>query len=216
VLTFGLDAAADVSADWTSEQGITVMQAKTPAGLLQIHIPLLGRHNVMNTLAAIAVCMALNIDTQDIQAGLKNMHAVSGRLQRESGMSGMVILNDTYNANPTSLRAALEVLASEQGPHWLVLGDMGELGGDAAALHRECGDIAKQMGVERLYACGELSRESVQAFGGNANWFASHEDLARQLIQDWPGQGTVLVKGSRQMHMENVVRQLQSGEEAAT
>jgi UDP-N-acetylmuramoyl-tripeptide--D-alanyl-D-alanine ligase len=171
-----------------------------------------GQHNVMNALAATATALAMGADLDMVRTGLARVRAVAGRLQTLPGLSGMQILNDTYNANPASLKAAIDVLAGIPGEKWLVLGDMGELGVGAEELHADCGKLARDSGVTRLFALGELSRYAVDSFGDGACWFASHADLIRQIRQDWQGEGALLVKGSRLMRMEEVVNALRSGD----
>ena len=208
---FGLDQPADVSAQWqTQEQGIH-MQINTPAGEVSAELNVMGRHNVMNALAATAVAQQLGADLLTIKAGLESFKSVAGRLQITQAANGMQIIDDTYNANPSSFRAAVDVLSEVKGNKWLVLGDMGELGTDAEQLHAECGRLAKQNGVERLYAVGELSKHAVTAFTAEAEWFSSKQALCEKLINDWQGNGAVLVKGSRSMHMEDVIHALQRG-----
>ncbi len=212
VIRFGLNKDADVSANWQQQDDGVRLDLYTPKGSIVLQLHLHGRHNVMNALAAAAAALALGADLDMIQAGLADIKAVAGRLQTLPGLAGMQILNDTYNANPASFKAALDVLAGMQGQKWLVLGDMGELGGDAEQLHASCGLQAHASGVTRLYALGELSRNAVDSFGQGAYWFADHDELIRQLKQDWQGQGAVLIKGSRLMRMEEVVNALHAGD----
>jgi len=129
---------------------------------------------------------------------------------------GMQVYDDTYNANPASLAAALQVLAAADGCKWLVLGDMAELGGDAASLHEQVGRLAREAGVERLYALGELSRRAASAFGRGARHFDRWQALAEAVRADWQAPGAVLVKGSRSMHMERVVEALLESDSPAT
>jgi len=210
VRRFALDADAEVRGQWRAEHGGGHLKLTTPAGETHIHLPLAGRHNAMNALAAAAVTEALGAGLDDIRAGLESLVPVHGRLERIAGVGGMHIIDDTYNANPASLAAALDVLTGEEGSRWLVLGDMGELGQDGARLHAEAGALARAAGVERLLALGELTREAVQAFGAGAEHFADVETLVAVLRRDWPGLGTVLVKGSRSMHMERVIEALRA------
>ncbi len=212
IISFGLGDTADVSAAWQQQRDGVQLELRTPAGQATLLLRLQGRHNVMNALAATATALALGADLDMVQAGLAQVEAVAGRLQVLQGSAGMRILNDTYNANPASLQAAVDVLAAMPGQKWLVLGDMGELGSGAEQLHADCGKLARASGVMRLYAMGELSRHAVDSFGEGARWFASHADLVRQIRQDWQGEGVLLVKGSRLMHMEEVVNALQTGD----
>lgn len=205
-LTFALEAEADVRGDWQSGQALSV---RTPAGELQLSLPLPGRHNAMNALAATAAALAAGIALADIAAGLATLQPVPGRLSPRRGPGGSSLLDDTYNANPASLAAALAVLTAEPGEHWLALGDMAELGDDAAGQHAVAGRLAADAGVSRLYAVGELSRHAVEAFGDRAGvlalHFASRDDLIERLQEDLRSSVTLLVKGSRAARMDEVV-----------
>jgi UDP-N-acetylmuramoyl-tripeptide--D-alanyl-D-alanine ligase len=205
VLTFGLERPADVSADYTLDPQGSTIRLHTPQGGITMRLSLLGRHNVMNALAAGSAAVAAGASLADIQAGLEKLKAVSGRLEVKRGVRGARVLDDTYNANPGSLAAGIEVLRAAGGERLLVLGDMGELGPTAADIHRRVGELAKRVGIERLYAVGELSREAVAAFGEGARHFGSHEELVTDLRQVLHAGMTVLVKGSRLMKMERVV-----------
>lgn len=208
---FGLEARAEVTA--TLLGAVTDgsrFQLHTPAGSLALWLRLPGRHNVMNALAAAACTHALGLPLDRIGTGLESMRPVRGRLEACSGPRGVRVFDDTYNANPGSLQAALEVLASCAGERWLLLGDMRELGAHAEELHRHAGKMARALGVDRLYATGELSRHAVAAFGGGAKHFDSITALVASLTDDLHKDVTVLVKGSRSMQMERVVRSLQS------
>ena len=175
---------------------------------MDCHLALAGRHNVMNALTATAAALAAGLGAEHIKRGLENVRPVAGRLQLKPGIKGSRIIDDTYNANPLSLQAALKVLAGCEGEKFLALGDMGELGGDAAALHRQAGVQARDYGVDALYAVGDNSRNAVQAFGERARHFAAHEALIDSLRDDLHAEVTLLVKGSRAMHMERVVKAL--------
>jgi UDP-N-acetylmuramoyl-tripeptide--D-alanyl-D-alanine ligase len=212
VVRFGLVNEAEISADWKQQQNGVQLDLRTPAGQVALLLPMQGQHNVMNALAATATALAMGADLDMVRAGLTKVRTVAGRLQTLPGLAGMQILNDTYNANPASLQAAIDVLAGIPGEKWLVLGDMGELGIGAEQIHADCGKLARASGITRLYALGELSRNAVDSFGDGACWFANHEDLIRQIRQDWRGEGALLVKGSRLMRMEEVVNALRSGD----
>ena len=173
-----------------------------------IALPLPGRHNVRNALAAAAAAWAVGADLDEIRCGLEDLHGVNGRLQALSGRFGATVFDDTYNANPGSLNAAMETVASSPGRKWLVLGDMKELGPGAATQHEEAGQRAKALGFERLYALGEHSRQAAQAFGTGGVHFESMETLLEALNRALGEGGNIilLVKGSRSMRMERVVR----------
>ena len=167
-----------------------------------------GKHNITNALAAAACAISLGIGLYAIKQGLESVNAVKGRLQIKTGLQQCRIIDDTYNANPTSLEAALKVLNEFPGRHWLVLGDMGELGSDAEALHKYVGEISKATGVERLYALGELTKYSVQSFGEGAHHLSGHKQLASLLEKEIDSDVTILIKGSRAMGMEQLVNAL--------
>lgn len=212
LLEFGLNQQADVSGVWQASATGLRLDVQTPLGdfTADLHVP--GEHNARNALAATAAAIALNLSLESIVAGLEAFAGVAGRLQRKSARHGATVIDDTYNANPASLRAAISVLAQTEGKRLLVLGDMGELGENAAGFHAEIGRAARQAGIEQLYALGELSRNAVQAFGSNAHHFVSVEALQAALEKQLDADTTVLVKGSRFMKMERVVKYLASGE----
>lgn len=205
LMTFGLEQPADVSAEYQLDATGSTIHLRTPQGRITMRLSLLGRHNVMNALAASSAALAAGARLQDIQAGLEKLKSVSGRLEVKRGVNGARVLDDTYNANPGSLAAGVEVLKSARGERLLVLGDMGELGEAAQEIHRRVGQLAKSLGIEQLYAVGELTKEAVQAFGPGARHFDSHEALIDSLRQCMHGDMTILVKGSRLMKMERVV-----------
>lgn len=170
-----------------------------------MRLPLLGKHNVMNALAAGAASLAAGATLGDVKAGLERLKAVSGRLELKEGISGARVIDDTYNANPGSLAAGLQVLKEARGERVLVLGDMAELGPAAADIHRRVGELAHGLGIQRLYAIGELAALSVRSFGPGGKHFTKPEALIEALIDCMHGDMTLLVKGSRMMQMERVV-----------
>ena len=174
----------------------------------EVLLPLAGRHNAANAAAACAGAMALGENLSDIAAGLATMRPVAGRLSPRRGGRGERILDDSYNANPSSLAAALDVLCEGDGQHWLVLGDMAELGEDADAAHREAGRAARMAGVDHLWCVGRLSRLAAEAFGVGARHFDDKEQLVATLVKLLDAEATVLVKGSRSAGMESVVAAL--------
>ena len=210
ILRFGLDSPADVSARWRPRGHGSRIDLATPAGEAVVNLGLPGRHNVMNALAAAAASHALGEPLDAIAQGLEAMQPVPGRLCMRSLVGGSVLLDDTYNANPGSLRAALDVLADRGGARWLVLGDMAELGGGEQDLHREAGRLARERGVDRLYGVGRLAAEAVEAFGPGGRHHASRDALVAELRADLAACSpvTALVKGSRSMGMESVVQAL--------
>lgn len=181
---------------------------RSPAGEADIQLSLPGRHNVGNALAAAAAAVAAGATLVQVSAGLAQTPATAGRLVASSGWNGSRLIDDSYNANPASLKAAMEFLVSLGGGGWVVLGDMGELGEDAARLHAECGAYARELGVERLFALGANSRHAADAFGSRARWFDDLDSLLRALRAELGAGVTVLIKGSRSMRMERVVEAL--------
>ena len=186
----------------------------TPAGSLTVDLPLAGRHNIMNALAATAAALAAGAELADVKAGLEAMAPVQGRLQPHRTRGGQLLIDDSYNANPQSLQAALEVLVSVSPTPVLVLGDMAELGESAAELHSDVGRSARQLGVSRLYGVGVLAARACESFGDGARCFDDQADLIKVLIDDLHALGAdaaVLVKGSRSARMERVVAALGGG-----
>ena len=211
ILRFGLEAPADVRAAFApAEAGGSRLTLATPCGEAVVRLALPGRHNVMNALAACAAGIALGEPLAAIRSGLEAMKPVPGRLCERSLADGSVLIDDTYNANPGSLRAALDVLAERRGESWLVLGDMAELGEGGPVLHREMGRLARERGIARLYGVGRLTAEAVAEFGPQGRHHRSHDALVAELRTDLRGRSpvTALVKGSRSMEMERVVQAL--------
>jgi UDP-N-acetylmuramoyl-tripeptide--D-alanyl-D-alanine ligase len=205
LLEFGLNANADVSGTWHPLGDGLRLDVTAPQGMFAADLKVPGVHNALNALAATAAATVLNIPLETIAAGLEKFSGVAGRLQRKPALHGASLIDDTYNANPSSIRAAISVLAQVPGKRILVLGDMGELGGEAEALHAEIGAEARRAGIERLYALGELSVITVREFGSGARHFAQIEALQDALENELDANTTVLVKGSRFMKMERVV-----------
>nr|VFK22135.1 MAG: UDP-N-acetylmuramoyl-tripeptide--D-alanyl-D-alanine ligase [Candidatus Kentron sp. MB] len=205
VLTFGLDHFADVSADYHLASDRTTLTLKTPVGRQDAEIALPGRHNVLNALAATAAAIAAGCSLEIIAKGLASSGPVGGRLQIKYARAGARIIDDSYNANPGSLRAALEVLADYPEPRWLVLGDMGELGDEGPKLHEDGGALARELGVTRLFATGSLCRHAVDAFGFGGYHYVDVESLLSAVRIGLTRGTTVLVKGSRYMRLEQVV-----------
>src|SRR3990172_5356904 len=205
-LTFGLDHPADVSAEYRhTDTGSAIHLKTTTHGDIDMRVPLFGRHNVMNTLAATGAAIAAGASLEHVKTGIEKLKTVSGRLEVKRGISGARVIDDTYNANPASVAAGLQVLREFSGERVLVLGDMGELGPAAADIHYRVGELANRIGVQRLFAIGELSRIAVGAFGKGARHFESHAALIEALQDCLHAEMTVLVKGSRVMRMERIV-----------
>jgi len=209
VLRFGLDHPADIGADIV-EQRVDGSRfvLSTPQGDAEVNLPLPGRHNIGNALAAAAVALALHVPLDTIVAGLEQAAGVSGRLRREVAAGGWTVIDDSYNANPSSMAAAIDTLLLADGERWLVLGDMAELGADARALHAGIGALARERGVERLFAVGPLGAATVAAFGVGAEHFNDKPALIAALQEHLHRGVTCLVKGSRSAGMEQVVAAL--------
>lgn len=216
VLRHGLDHSADVYATalrFDSAGSHFILHS--PAGEAAASLPLPGRHNVANALAAATLALAAGLPLRDIVAALAVAEPVPGRQIAHRLRNGAVLVDDSYNANPGSLQAAISTLAAASEVGWLVLGDMRELGPDAAALHAQAGRCARQAGLERLYALGPLSAAAADAFGDGARQFASHQALVQALQADLHAGVRCLVKGSRGSAMDTIVKALLAqGEEA--
>lgn len=208
MITFGLNNQADISATYELNGNLTQLNLTTPSGSITFKLSVLGVHNVQNALAASAACFALGVSNEDIAKGLAVFGAVEGRLNWLPTASGAVIIDDTYNANPDSMKAAIDVLASQATTKIFVMGDMAELGADAPKMHAEIGAYAKQKGITNLLAFGALSSHAVKAFGENAQHYEQLETLVKSLKLLLDKNTKVLVKGSRFMQMEQVVNQV--------
>ena len=216
VIDFAMQAKAAVRASTSEADYMQLIAVETPLGKFKANLQVPGVHNAFNALAATAAAIALKVKPAMIAAGLENFSGVAGRLQRRMTSLGAVVIDDSYNANPASLRAAIQVLVKAEGKKFLVLGDMGELGIEAAKMHAEMGAEARDMGVDKMFALGELSSYAVKEFGANAQHFDSVEALVDALKLELISNCTVLVKGSRFMKMERVVKNLVGDEAAAS
>ncbi len=209
-LEFAIDHPAEVRAEWRQEARGSRIEMATPAGRIEVNLALPGRHNVANAAAATAAAIAAGATPEAIVGGLEAMGPVPGRLELKSIGDDICIIDDTYNANPASLQAGLDVLAGFPGRHWLVLGDMAELGDDAPDYHRQVAALVRDYRVDRLLTIGELSRLTTISFGEGAHHHASMDALVASLGESLEPHTTVLVKGSRSMGMERVVAALTS------
>ncbi len=211
VVTFGINRAADVVAEDIVNCGIgngMHFGLRVPSSTIDIELPFDGVHNVANALAAAAVAYSLDIPSTTIKVGLERAKRVDGRLCVLEGISGSRIVDDTYNANPTSLTAALRMIESEPGKKWLVLGDMGELGPNSADIHRETGLTIRDAGIDRLFTYGEFAAIAGDSFGKRAQCHTNMDALIETLIEELTAEVTLLVKGSRTMRMERVIEAL--------
>jgi UDP-N-acetylmuramoyl-tripeptide--D-alanyl-D-alanine ligase len=210
VLTFGLGEACDVRAAYTPNSFGSDLQVSAPQGQFGIKLSAAGEHNVRNALAACACALAAGIPQDAIVRGLEAFAPVSGRLQRKQAANGATVIDDSYNANPDSVRAAIDVLAQSAAPRILVLGDMGEVGTQGPQFHEEIGAYAASRGIDTVLVTGALARHMA---GAGAQHFEQFDDLLAALDKQMRQLGsksdaTVLVKGSRFMKMERVVQHL--------
>jgi UDP-N-acetylmuramoyl-tripeptide--D-alanyl-D-alanine ligase len=203
VVDFGLEAAALVAGGYSLKPLTSEITIRTPSGGCKATLAIPGLHNVRNALAAAACAFAAGIPEKAIGEGLTAFRPYTGRLQVKQAASGATVIDDSYNANPDSVRAAIDVLASCPGPTALVLGDMGEVGAQGTEFHREVGSYAASRSISRLYAIGEATRHAVEAFGAGGRHFDSVDELVSNIEGN-----SILVKGSRFMRMERVVAAL--------
>ena len=213
VLTFALSGPADVTAHARWSVDCWQVEAQTPSGPIDFSLYIAGRHNVKNALAAVACALAAGVPTSFIAAGLSAFIPVQGRSRAvpliAPGQPGrmLTLIDDSYNANPDSMRAAIEVLAELPGPRLLVMGDMGEVGDQGPQFHDEAGQHARALGIERLFTLGAQSERAALAFGSGRH-FSAMGELIAAVLADLPDVASVLVKGSRFMKMEQVVQAL--------
>jgi UDP-N-acetylmuramoyl-tripeptide--D-alanyl-D-alanine ligase len=205
---FALEHPAAVRGRWAASPTGAVLDIATPAGDATIALATAGRHNAANALAAATGALAIGVPLAAVVRGLEAFRPVAGRLVPLSGATGAAVIDDTYNANPDSVRAAIDVLAAAPAPRWLVLGDMGEVGLQGPAYHREVGDYARRAGIESLFTTGDLAAEAAATFGAGARHFPAVDALAAHVSAAAVAGVTVLVKGSRFMRMERVVAAL--------
>jgi UDP-N-acetylmuramoyl-tripeptide--D-alanyl-D-alanine ligase len=209
VLTFGVEQPADFSArrivasiESTGPQ--QQFDLVTPLGTERVRLDLAGRHNLRNALGAAAAAHAAGAGLTDIAAGLAGVRPVRGRLEFRRALNGALLVDDSYNANPDSLKAGLDAFQNVSGSRWLVLGDMMELGPAADELHAEIGRYARKAGIARLFACGPRARFAVDAFGAGGFWFQDLETLIAEARSSLGPGVVVLVKGSRSNRLERV------------
>jgi len=208
VIDFALTGFATVTADYTVSADSAELEIATPVGLIGARLAVGGLHNVHNALAATAAALAIDVPPAAIAAGLASFAAVAGRGVLTTTAAGTTLIDDSYNANPDSVRAAVDLLAAEAPPRVLVLGDMGEVGRRGAEYHREIGAYAKSRGIETLLATGAAMRDACNAFGAGAEHHEDIESLIARARALATGDATLLVKGSRFMRMERVVAAL--------
>jgi UDP-N-acetylmuramoyl-tripeptide--D-alanyl-D-alanine ligase len=204
-LTFGMRKAADVRGEFVAHGFGGTLRLSTPWGGTDIPLGVPGMHNAMNACAAAAATLATGVTLEMVTQGLAGFQGVKGRLQRRVGQRGALIIDDTYNANPDSMRAAIDVLAGIPGRRIFVMGDMGETGEAAAQFHDEIGGYAKSHGIDRLLCLGDLAEAAAHNFGEGGEHFSRLETLIKTLRAELDEHTMVLVKGSRFMRMERVV-----------
>ncbi len=204
VVSFGIDPSDDVVGEFSAQSLVIHHDQES----VDVNLFVVGEHNQRNALAAAATAIALDVPLKTVCQGLEDFEGVAGRLRAYSGHKDATIIDDTYNANPDSVRAAIDVLAAKPGKRYLVLGDMGELGADAPAMHADIGRYARHAALDGLYALGTLTEQTVIELGRDGWHFESPDDLLEELEKVLAPNVTVLVKGSRFMKMERVVEKL--------
>jgi UDP-N-acetylmuramoyl-tripeptide--D-alanyl-D-alanine ligase len=208
IRTFGLSSDADVRCTYSPQPFGSDLQIEAAEGRFEVKLAAAGEHNVCNALAAAACALAIEIPIAAIISGLEAFAPVAGRLQRKTARSGALVIDDTYNANPDSVRAAIDVLAANAAPRVLVLGDMGEVGDHGQAFHQEIGAYALAKGIDHVLTLGQLAAATAEAFGASATHFTQIDALRQRLDSLATANVAVLVKGSRFMKMERVVHHL--------
>ena len=214
-LTFGFSEACEVRGVDVVTGPENTMTVRHAGGEFELVLSVPGRHNLSNALAASAVALSLDIDPDVIVQVLKEFQGVKGRMQMLQHASGACIIDDTYNANPASLDAALQVLAGRPGKKILVLGDMGELGADTAAMHLGVGERVASLGIDQVLTMGNLTAATSKAFGDNGHHFKQIDDLSKVARENLHRDTTMLIKGSRAMGMERLVKALMEATEVA-
>lgn len=209
ILTFGLEHTADITCAYIVEEHHRIkMELVTDVGTIQIILPLLGLHNVRNALAAAAVARALDIDMEDIKAGLESFQTVTRRMEIKDGKNGSKIIDDSYNANPIAMSYAVDVLSKQAGRKILVIGDMLELGELSDESHRALGQRAKASGIDILLGFGDKTKLAVDEFGANATFYTNKDELIVNLTAMLDPDTVVLVKGSHGMRLNEIVEKI--------
>jgi UDP-N-acetylmuramoyl-tripeptide--D-alanyl-D-alanine ligase len=213
VLDFARSGQAAVTASYRLRPDDSELFIATPLGEVELRLPLAGAHNVHNALAATATALALDVPLAAVREGLSGFTPVAGRGLRLRTAAGAALIDDSYNANPDSVRAAIDLLAGSAAPRVLVLGDMGEVGDQGPAFHHEVGAYARAAGIDALLALGSATPATVAAFGAGGGHYDDAAALAEDAARLAGRTGTVLVKGSRFMRMERVVQALTAASE---
>ncbi|GMT39997.1 MAG: UDP-N-acetylmuramoyl-tripeptide--D-alanyl-D-alanine ligase [bacterium] len=211
IIGFSLQKESDVTAEFDLYKDHSRVFLKTPWGEASCKLALPGQHNIANALAATAAAGSVGISLSDIATGLEAWRGIDGRQQSKT-INGLHVIDDTYNANPASIRAALEVLAMQPGIKIFVMGDMAELGEDSALLHQQVGELAGELGVDSCYTLGEQSVRAAEAFARQAQSFSTPDELLVALTKELRANRgrpiNILIKGSRAMKMERIIEQL--------
>ncbi len=207
ILSFGLNEQAQVRCTYEVKDFGSVLHIHAEGQQFDVQLAAAGVHNVRNALAACAATLAIGITSEKIVQGLQAFAPVAGRLQRKSAKNGALVIDDTYNANPDSVRAAIDVLAVAPSPRTLILGDMGEVGSEGVAFHEEIGAYAKAKHIDEIFTLGELARHASTAFGNHGRHFNDMDEL-NKVVGNLASTASVLIKGSRFMKMERVVQHL--------
>ncbi len=204
-ITFGFTQEATINCKVLNDQTITIF---TPEESFDVKINLLGKHNIKNILAACACSYALNIPGNVIKKGIELIKPYTGRLEIINGLGGSVVINDSYNSNPTSMKEAVDVLRSMQGKKILIIGDMAELGDDTNKYHQELGDYIKKAQIDFTLAVGRHTKITMQQLDKNAFWFDTKDNLLKKPLKIIDHKSIILIKGSRFMKMEEVVSKI--------
>ena len=204
VLSFGMRKDADISCELLDHKKILI---KTPKYDLEIKSKLLGHNNISNILAAVTCAYQLKINPTKIKEGIENITPIPSRLELKEGKKRAAIIDDTYNANPSSFLSAIEVLNEFPGKKILVIGDMAELGENSRIYHQELSRSIKETKIDITLGLGKYTKEIITLLGRNNSWFRSKDDLVKHLYSCMKG-STILVKGSRSMKMEEIVKKL--------
>ena len=204
VLSFGIEKDADITCEFLDSKKILI---KTPKYDLEIKPKLLGHNNISNILAAVACAYQLKINPIKIKQGIENVNPIPGRLELKEGRQGTVIIDDTYNANPSAFQSAIEVLDGFQGKKILVIGDMAELGENSRKYHQELSRLIKETKIDLTLGIGKYVKEVITLLDGKNTWFNSKDELVKYLYSCMKN-STILVKGSRSMKMEEIIEKL--------
>ena len=182
----------------------------TPLGELEINLRILGQHNYFNALTVIALAINLDCSLNSIKTGLENYTGYSGRLERKTAFNGALVVDDTYNANPDSVKAALKAISELPRPHWFIFGDLKELGSGELDFHREIGEQIQGDGIDCLLTVGNLAKHAAKYFNGTKIHFESNQDIVKYCLSELPSNGTILIKGSHSMNLAEVAKVLAS------